>query len=521
MVAKQAWIGRPGSKLLCIAVLIEVVAVCVGLGLALVQGVDASRGVDGSIPWLTVLLASGGFLIASCAEIGKIPVASALVGAPWRWRVPLAVFLLVMTVITFETVFFSLERGFTLRMQSVEEQRRAVARLASERAAAEVQRDDLGDAAQEQGRRLDERLAILRQGLTARTAAIEAELRRLDEARLSPEQRELQRQEALLADERAQRLADRDRQAREITERFESQRESYVTRIAQARADGDLATVRRQEAELARLPGPGARIDRIRAETTAETTRIDEALADLRRRMGQIVVTADPAGEQRRATLRGQLDGARAELLAIDQKAAEQAERQLADGMRQLDEGLALEARLAGLDTAIAAGAAKLADLAELSQVHRIAASWHGKPAGEVSSQEAKGVATAWFGSIAVIAALTGSTLAIIAAAQARVAEPRPAVRPRMSLKRYLHRWLVKRLYQPRTVVRAVDRPVEVIVEKPVEVMVENEVKTFVYVPVPTTDPETVMRDMVRDYPPEVIDLVRLKMQGAAHDRAA
>ena len=102
----------------------------------------------------------------------------------------------------------------------------------------------------------------------------------------------------------------------------------------------------------------------------------------------------------------------------------------------------------------------------------------------------------------------------------------------RSGLNRLLRKWLLRwRFRRVRTVTveksvpveivvekeveRVVDRPVEVIVEKPVTVEVEKVVKQFVYVPVPTTDPEALLHILGREFPTEVIDLVRRKMQVA------
>jgi hypothetical protein len=79
----------------------------------------AGRGVR--IHRLQFLLASGGFVMVACAELSKIPLATFFVQSASR-RAKLATlgFLLLMSFITFETIFFSLERGFDARMHVVQ-----------------------------------------------------------------------------------------------------------------------------------------------------------------------------------------------------------------------------------------------------------------------------------------------------------------------------------------------------------------------------------------------------------------
>ena len=81
------------------------------------------------------LLGGGGFVMVACAELSKIPLATFLVrSSSRRSRVVTLAFLLLMSFITFETIFFSLERGFNARTLSVRIQAEEIALLKSEHA---------------------------------------------------------------------------------------------------------------------------------------------------------------------------------------------------------------------------------------------------------------------------------------------------------------------------------------------------------------------------------------------------
>lgn len=72
-------------------------------------------------------------MMVACAELSKIPLATFLVETPRR-RAKLATlcFLLLMSFITFETIFMSLERGFNARLQAVQTYKEQLGDLQSE-----------------------------------------------------------------------------------------------------------------------------------------------------------------------------------------------------------------------------------------------------------------------------------------------------------------------------------------------------------------------------------------------------
>src|SRR5262245_33377082 len=101
-------------RLYVLAWVVEGIAVALGLGMALSQNASGKTTVP------EFLLGGGGFVMIACAELSKIPLATFFVeAASKRAKMATLAFLLLMSFITFETIFMSLERGFNARMAQV------------------------------------------------------------------------------------------------------------------------------------------------------------------------------------------------------------------------------------------------------------------------------------------------------------------------------------------------------------------------------------------------------------------
>ena len=411
MVPRLERLGRQFYRL---AWSIEILAVAVGLALALAQGLEAWSEAQGAISLAALSLASGGFLIVAMAELAKIPVATALVHSRSAWRPAIALLLLVMSVITFETVFFSLERGFTVRMFGVEQQRHILEALEAERAALLARRDGLEANAFESADQLHGRFETLRRSVIDQLANLDEELNRLDDEQRPPAARALLQEERQLVGERTRLIAERDSKIQEETRRFESQRDSFHQRMKDARDAGDDEGVRHWQRKLDGLQGPGRRIEQLHAEYTDALRRIDHEIDDRQKRRRNLEGGSRPGFEQRRSGLIARRDHLNAELaLFSSQETAES--RQLAEQRqsRQRDRA-ALDDEVARLDRVIGEERQKLALRAETTQIYRVAAFLYGKASEAVESHEAKFVAALWFGSIAFIAATAGAATAML-----------------------------------------------------------------------------------------------------------
>lgn len=106
----------PGGKVIAFAWTVEVIAVCMGLILAVYAGIEGSDG--GSF---AIVVAIMPFVALSVIELTKIP----LVGLAFRvgssmWRIVAIVALIFVTLATFENFVFGFERGFNERIRNVE-----------------------------------------------------------------------------------------------------------------------------------------------------------------------------------------------------------------------------------------------------------------------------------------------------------------------------------------------------------------------------------------------------------------
>ena len=115
-------------RLYVLAWTIEGIAVFLGLGMAL------TLNMPGESSWGGFLLGAGGFVMVACAELSKIPLATFFVQTKsWRAKLATLAFLILMSFITFETIFMSLERGFNARMIAVRVQAEKIFGLKAER----------------------------------------------------------------------------------------------------------------------------------------------------------------------------------------------------------------------------------------------------------------------------------------------------------------------------------------------------------------------------------------------------
>ena len=515
----QARRRKIGQKLYVVAWVIEGIAVSAGLLIAVAIGMDAHHAAGGHGLSLDVVLASGGFLVVACAELTKIPVATTLVHARWTWKPVLFVLLALMSVITFETIFFSLERGFTMRMQAVERQRQAVEELEDERSRL------MTDLARSKEAATDTQVLLvgpadeLRRRTAERVEELKAELATLDLNALPPAALDLDRRIA----ERRQAIGDlRDlakTERNERIDRFESQRESYLRRIEDARKAGDERSVRKWEQALEKLPYPKKELDEIQKRHGVEISKVEAQIVELRQQRAALDITPSADLVARRRSLQERIDEAYDDQRALEREQGARAAERSEKAAARLDAVALTEERLRVVEKNLVPARAAYLELSELDQIYRIAAFWFGKAPAEIGSHEAKQVAAFWFGSIAALAALAGAATAILGEGLIRLSEPRPRQRRAMGLAGLLRRLLLSwRWQRVRTVERFVaGPPVEKVVEKIVDKIVERPVKEFIYVPLLTDDPDAVRSILERDLPRGVGEILKPSAWGDGH----
>lgn len=495
---------------------LEVVASIIGLATGIVlgfRGFSASESADS----MDLVLASAPFFMVAIAELTKIPIATLLFGVSWRWKPFVLAFLLVLAGITFETVFMGLERAGTLRQLRYEELVGQIDTLRHEADALtaadeEAKNSDEVAKASADYDRITEQASKQLEGIREQVKQIDLELQ--GTAALTPEAVRVRDQITELDRRRTKRIEERDREAKDAVELFERQRDSFVSRIDAARKSGDNGAARRFEQELTRLVNPRPKIF---ARADDDLAPIEEQLERLRAQFDQISVSSPGTTDQQRVLLER-----RTKTEALLESTSANLQRQIDAASKRLEEALAAaeteghrlaanQARRDEIAKQIAALEQERIPMARTDQVRRIAGRWYGKKPEEVTEAEAGVVSVAWFGSLALIAAVAGPITAMVALGLQGIAAQAEEHESGLSrlLRRMLLRWRWRRV---RTVERRVEVPVEKEVEKRIEVPVEIEkvVKEILYVPILTDDPEALRRALDRDLPPEVADLVRI-----------
>ncbi len=503
---------------------LEIAAATIGLLTGIVLGYQAFNASE-SVGAMDLALASAPFFMVALAELTKIPVATLLFGAGWIWKPVILVFLIALAGITFETVFFGLERAGALRQLRYEELANKIDALSFE-AAQLVESDRLARESDEVAAAQAE-IAKLQGAKDAEKASVLAQIDRVgaeleEKTVLSPQAKvlreQLEEKQKALETARSQR----DSELRDAVAQFERQRESYTKRIESARSAGDLDSARRTETELSKLANPRpriqaqhqARIDALEAETRAVSDEFDAARA----------ASPDMPAAQREALskdLKGLQESLAAGAASWDASLAAAQER-LADAQSsERDEANALadgQTRLREIASEQTRLEAQRIPMARLDQVRRIASKLFGVKPEAVSADRVGLVAMLWFGSLAAVAALAGPITAMVALGLQQIAgrmeEPLRPSRLSRLIRRLLLGWRWRRV---RTVERLVEVPVEKKVTKRVEVPVEKVIKEILYVPVFTDDPEALRQSLAGGIPGEVADLVMKTAPGAHH----
>lgn len=502
----------------------EVVAATLGLatGLALAyQAYTESFGTKVSVTTVDLVLASAPFFMVALAELTKIPVATLLFSASWKWKPVLFVFLAALAVITFETVFLGLERAATQRQLTYERIVQEMQVLEAKKAGLEdfisraISSDEIANA--------QAQLDKLRAQADAEFDRVRREMVRLDQEMLSPvknnpEYAGINLQIEQLTADRDKLVAERDREIQQATEAFERQRESYTKRISGAQTAGDSDLADRYIRELAQLKNPrNAIVQRYETRITA----LDAQIADQRSRLRELLKNNSSISdatrtrvENRRKELERQLanleaqwaprlDAAR-EALANAQNTASGKQSDIEKARKELD----------GVSVALAELEQERIPMARNDQVRRLAGRIYGARPEDVTTEQESFVSLLWFGSLAALAALAGPIVATVALGLQRVAEFRQG-QTEGKLSRLLRRMLLRwRFRRTRKVEVKVEVPVEKEVERRIEVPVDRVMKEILYVPILTDDPEMLRKFLAQDLPPEIADLVKVGMKG-------
>jgi hypothetical protein len=449
---------------------IEITLVATGLVIALAQYLS----VGGDQRAVTGIAVAGVFVIVAVAELAKIPAATVAFHARGWWRLLPAAALLVISAISFETVFNGFERFAHATTAVVAAARGDLADLEARKAAlssvALEEATDMGPILEADRQR--------REDLRAGIAAAERGLAAAEAGGETTETRVLRRQREELG-------AERDAAVVKAGEDWDREMATLERRL---RPDSGIDQRMRDQlnAYMHAMP-PRQKV------TDGAAARRADSIADLDRRIEASITSTTPEQADAIAAARIALDEARRTLASFDKEAAER----LAQAQRQRQERLAAAADrsvlIEELEGEIAAAEAAVAEAAAGSQMHRWGAFVFGRDAKLITEAEAKTVAAFFGGGLAIAAALAGSITAVFA------------------------EWFETRGVAP-LVLRVpveIEKRVEVEVEKRVEVPVE--IERLIYVPLPTgPGSDEAAEELLAALPPALADELRREI-GAGH----
>lgn len=487
---------------------LEITASLIGLATGIALGLQAFRASE-TADTADLILASAPFFMVALAELTKIPIATLLFSASWVWKPVLAVFLIALAGITFETVFMGLERSTTLRELQFKEIEKKLGDATREKIVlSDEMKNLIGHSALSDAQNNLEKATKLaedeRRNIESRIAQANKEVE--NGISLTPEAAQLRDDLARLEDKRKSLIDEQNRVAEIKQKQFESQRDSYVERLKSADASGDQKMKWQQE--LAALKNP---VPAVFAEYKIKLDPIESDISQKRDRFESVRAAAADSGK---SDERHQAETRRQELLNqrknFDSKSAEQidkARQSLSDAQSQestrSDNITANNQKILELDKQIEDMENKRITQARKDQVQRLAGWVHGVQPEDVKIEDATRVGIIWFGSLAGLAALAGPMCAIVALGLQKIGSrqelpTRPSALSRI-LRRVLISWRWKRV-----------RTVTIIKKIPVEKLI----KEIMYIPLFTDDPEAVKNSLNASVPPEVARLVKVSMKG-------
>lgn len=484
---------------------LELTAALIGLSTGLVLGIQAYVSNGLSEPW-TLILASAPFFMVALAELTKIPIATLLYAVSWIWKPILLLFLCALALITFETVVMGLERAATLRQKAHDDLVKQIEILRNENTALSatvtrlIETDEVAEAqmgieqttslAINERKELQAQLDGLDKQITAGTASHEIESK-------TAQLRESEKKRETL-------ITERDNRIKERVSEFERQRESFVSRILDAKNRGEQALASQLQQQLDKLKNPSYAIT---AEYEPLLKQQNAAITDLETQLRILQNEADKDASAQKADLSAARKKLVEKLAATNTKwegqlqAARERLTQAQDTAANQDKEIALaRLRQGEIDKQAAELDADRIDLARQDQVRRLAGRIYGLDPEKVSVEQASFVSTVWFGSLAALAALAGPLTAMVALALQNIGSGsgKESTLSR-TLRRAIVSWRRKHSRNRKDTASAVPA--------------ERVIKEILYVPVLTNDPDQVRKAIARDLPKEVADLVRLSMK--------
>ena len=464
-----------GRQLYAFAWAFEICAVMIGLAIALMQGyssfeeMEAYNTSTGFVTSANIFIAAMPFIMVALVEITKIPFVGAFYQAKSIvWKLIFGFTLIFMATITFESAANGFERNFNAlifgindfkrnlsateeKIGNLEDQRERLSNLTSDQIEAEFQEKSLNlskaraaDASIVSSRKTELRSTIENETLTNLREEIEEKnLRRqeLEASRTQAVDDANKTYQALLSEGRANTTS----KLRNLQSTLQRKQDSYdnsLTRSYKEIEDASIFTrsgirndweerLKARDAEIKDLESEIRKFDRtsyqlkerenlvlqlnlINSQFDPQISQVLEERRVLRERLSRSIGTKEKDIEDRVKNLD-------AELASIEKrfdKAADEIKQQRSDTLQRFDSN---SDRIDSIDNELdSLNLARLDLRKEINtrvgnnQVYRFAQMYFGKEqAADIGRQEVTFIASLWFGSLAILIALTGIMLAL------------------------------------------------------------------------------------------------------------
>jgi|GEM_PF-1114893 len=546
-----------GKKLIYFAWAVEILAVTIGLAIALMQGMtsfaELEANYDGKLGvahYTNILIAMLPFVMVAAVEATKIPfVEAAYKTTKLRWKCVFGAGLIFLAFITFESALNGFERNFHALIYSIDKYKKELVAVEEEIAPLEEQRDKLASlTASKIETDYNQRHAIISEERNQQTQIIQDRIQALRAATQTEYIKSLQDQ---LDDQRAQLAAVRKERLRELEHlqeeagamrqnslsELETQRRSLQQQLAREQSNlDDLKQKAEREIEDAGFFSENSVRERFNAQINAQTGKVEtirqqlNSLSDsqrqdaLRQQYQANQAKVNARYEDQIDTINQRIKSLSLELsksLGARDKDVEQAVSGHLKELSRIEEQFAVQQQenerirdnefeklarneelIAAMDADLLARKQQRVELRNIinikvgdNQVYRMAQWWYGKEsAADLNRSDVMLIATLWFGSLALLIAITGILLAFASYVirdpdiPSRVEQDdrvSAILKATNSLRRYLiHRRRLLRQPRLKEVIREVPVDRVVTVEKPVEIIK----KEIVHVPLYTDD---------------------------------
>lgn len=544
-------------NLIFFAWVVEILAVCIGLAIALAMSYDAfsiiidiknksGQSVTGS-DYINVGIAAAPFFMVAIVEITKIPVAgAAYYSTKWYWSLLFTVTLCILAIVTFETAFNGFERTYTNLKYSIDDKMNM---LSAEEARSNEMRDRRTRISEITLESIEGQYLKRQQNLVdSRNGDLAMVQKQIDEARLLANTGyvEALREErvtliARLPSLEAERLSavkniqsGYQREALEHHKQIDSQRKQLAQRISLKEkeiyslrtnlhaADGffdgdarelisnDITIIEKErsalEIQLVELNkqslSQSGLVDKLNEISESYRSRVEEQQRLVTEKNNEIATSISRNEEG----LKSALDPFYREQLRINSGFDKQQSKNSIERSSNLDMLKEKAGKIIILDTKIDRSADLILELRDAinieargNQIYRLTLAWKGQAgAADLNPSDVAIIGSIWFGSLAAIIAVTGIFLALGSYA-VKEGRRQGGYRSLAALVRSTRRMIIyaRRVQrQPKIVERVVELTKEVPVQKVVisEKPIEVTKTVVKYVPVATNDPEVIKR---------------------------